>query len=143
MKSKYEQLATGEKPEKVWDRYGLTFSAWKELTPQQREIHYERHRALKSDCDHPYEFQPIPGYDDILRDSYSFDPYFHTAHMITHDVAKFFEGTCVCQTCILGFGIERGTEKRKLNEEQIKEKIRNRGKHVECFCEACWKKKSH
>lgn len=135
-KSKYEKLAGPA--EAQWNRYGLSESEWMGLSTEDREIHYNRWRVTHTNCDHPYDGSKVP---EALRGAYSFDPYYHTAHMIPHSIEKFFQGTCPCQTCQLGFGIERGTEKRKINEEQLKEKLRNRQKHVECFCEACWKKK--
>ena len=108
---------------------------WLDLTTEQREIHYNRTRK----CNHEYKF-PFPEHPE-LRDAYSYDPYAHTSHSPPHSAELFFMGKCPCNTCVLGFGIERGTEIKRVNEEQVREKMKARVQHVECFCEACWKKK--
>jgi hypothetical protein len=103
-KSKYDQVAEG--PAFKSNRYGLSDSEWAALSVEEREIHYNRQRV----CEHPYVYDG-PDPDDTsetsLRRAYSFDPYFHTAHMLPHSVELFFKGLCKCQTCLGKFGIVR------------------------------------
>jgi hypothetical protein len=108
--SKYDQVSGVESEAPKNDRYGFSEKGWKELTTEQRETHYNRLRP----CEHKYEYQGIetaPGVfdksDERLRWQYSFDPYFHTAHLLPHSVELFFKGECKCQTCAGKFGIER------------------------------------
>lgn len=84
----------------------MTEFEWKAMTPEQREIHYNRNRH----CEHIYEYPGVetePGVFDKtnerLRESYSFDPYFHTAHM--EPCTK--EKKCACAMCSQKIGIER------------------------------------
>ena len=72
---------------------------WEDLTAEQREIHYNRVRP----CNHEYVY-PMPD-DQRLREAYSFDPYFHTAHMEPCTrLSNPFE-LCECQMCVLKIGI--------------------------------------
>ena len=122
--SDHGQLAQAEPP---W---------WKDLTVEQREIHYNRHRP----CEHEYTFIPHLQYGEEFREQRSFDPYFNMPHLFPHSVEKFFLGTCECQTCVLKFGIERESERRPVNETELRERLRGRQQHVECVCDPCWEK---
>lgn len=94
---------------KVWNRFGMSESEWSALTMEQREVHYERQRT----CNHPYEYPGIEtepgvfykGEDWSLKDQYSHDPYFHTAHMFP--CRKKTDPKCDCQMCAQKFGIAR------------------------------------
>lgn len=134
MKTRYERLA--EKSESIWSDKWMSLPDWNALTPEQRVIHYQRNRV--PGCDHSAESGVWP---EPLRVEYSFDPYAHIQHMMPHDIKKFFMGTCECQTCVLRMGIEDGKEIRKVNEEQVREKLKMRQSHTECFCDRCWKTK--
>lgn len=82
----------------VFNYYGLTPAAWEALSTQQREIHYNRNRGDVGEYVYPHE-------DPALREAFSHDPYFYTAHMLPHTR----DGFCECQTCVGKFGImERG-----------------------------------
>lgn len=88
--------------EKSWSRYGLTELAWSELSLAEREVHYRRAGV----CEHKYVYPGVAGNlsDDRLSAEYSFDPYFHTGHMVAHRVS----GGCDCQMCALKIGVARG-----------------------------------
>jgi hypothetical protein len=105
-KSRFEELANQDPPEwpqRKWDRYGLTEKQWADLTPEQREIHYERNRQ----CSHPYVFAPIEGYGDLLREPFSFDPYAHTPHM---EKCLAYKNKCDCAMCLNKVGLARRAE---------------------------------
>ncbi len=74
---------------------------WLSLSAQQREIHYNRNRTAEQP---EYVYPGVAGdkHDDRLRESYSFDPYAHTAQMIPHQPPD-----CDCQMCLLQIGIAR------------------------------------
>lgn len=76
---------------------GLSELAWEGLTPEERVIQYNRH--LPVGCDHPADIKSWP---EGLRESFSHDPYFHTAHMVPHGVDV--DVPCECQTCEGHFG---------------------------------------
>lgn len=134
MKTKYERLV--EKSESIWSDRWMSLSDWNAMTPEQRVIHSNRN--LPDGCNHTAD---LSTWSAPLQSEYSFDPYFHTPHMMSHDIKKFFMGTCECQTCVLRMGIEDGKEIRKVNEEQVREKLKRRAVHAECFCDKCWEKK--
>ena len=80
---------------------------WKALTPEQREIHYNRNRK----CEHEYVYLGVETAqgvydknDQRLRESYSFDPYSHTPHMLPHNPN---DAKCDCQMCANKIGIPR------------------------------------
>ena len=64
--------------QKKFDRYGMAETEWAALTPDQRVVHYNRWRSTHTRCDHVANLHDWPV---DLRESYSFDPYSHTAHM--------------------------------------------------------------
>lgn len=119
-KSRYEELASPELPEKVWNRYGFSETEWAALTVEQREIHYNRLVI----CEHPYVYRgPFP--DDVsetsLRYAYSFDPYAHTAHMFP--CRKKDDSKCDCQMCAQQIGIERTRPReRKQTPRSLRDK---------------------
>lgn len=92
----------------VWNRYGLSELEWAALTTEQRELHYERYRKKYMTCNHPYKYKGVAGdlNDDRLRETDSFDPYAHTLHDEPHTVSGFFNGTCKCNGCINGTGLD-------------------------------------
>jgi hypothetical protein len=60
-------------------------------------------------CNHPYVYRGVAGNldDDRLREADSFDPYMKTDHdNDQHTPAKFFAGTCACNDCINGTGLD-------------------------------------
>lgn len=125
MKQKRSQYfeEIGGRPESSRCYYGMTAAEWNALSTEEREIHYNRNRP--NGCDHPYTYPGIEGNidDDRLRDQYSHDPYFHTAHMLPHSVEAFFSGTCECQTCAGKFGIPRENEERRMSKKKVCEKL--------------------
>lgn len=122
-----------EKTESIWSDKWMSRAEWGAMTPEQRVIHSNRN--LPPGCDHKANLLDWP---ESLQEAYSYDPYFHTTHMMPHDVKKFFMGTCECQMCVQKIGIEVGNEIRKVNEEQVREKLKKRQVHTECFCDRCW-----
>lgn len=80
--------------------YGLSRAEWYALSAEQRVLHYNRQKV----CEHPAELSSWPE----LRESWSYDPYFNTPHMIPH---KPNEAECECQTCDLKVGIARNEVK--------------------------------
>lgn len=119
-KSRYEELANVS--ESVWNRYGLTESQWAQLTTEEREIHYGRSDA----CEHPYRYDGPDWSGDTgpysLRTAYSFDPYFHSAHMDK----CLRPAECFCQMCANKIGISRDMDKSRIDEEQVREKWRKK-----------------
>lgn len=102
--SKYENMLkkNSEPPDgKLWDRYGLSENEWRNLSVEQREIHYNRLER----CNHPYAYPGVAGdlSNDLLQEPYSHDPYFHTAHM--EPCQKPNE--CFCQMCANKIGLSR------------------------------------
>lgn len=80
--------------------YGLSRAQWYDMTPVQRVTHYNR----QNKCEHVLDIESWP---ELLRESWSYDPYTHTAHMIAH---KPQDETCTCQGCDLKIGISRETK---------------------------------
>lgn len=114
-KSRFMNSADGGDDEPsgpVFDRYGMSEKAWLALTPEQRVTHYNR----LVECEHKADIESWPV---ELRESYSFDPYFHVAHSTVHTAKGFFDATCECQSCVNDIGIERGSpfeyKKRRRN----------------------------
>lgn len=95
--------------------YGLSKLGWESLTPEQREMHYNRHKP----CEHDYVFSG----PEQLREQQSFDPYFNTPHMRPHSVELFFKGLCDCQTCAVGIGIPREDDRRKIDVQALRERL--------------------
>jgi hypothetical protein len=87
---------TDQKPlfEKQWNRYGMSGSEWDALQPEERVVHYNRN--LSGRCEHKANLSDWPV---DLRDSYSHDTYFHTAHMETCQKPKVQMKDCPCQMC--------------------------------------------
>lgn len=81
-----------------WDRYGLSEAEWGALSPAERVIHYNRH--LPRNCNHPANIADWPV---DLRESYSRDPYFHTAHL--QPCVRKTDPKCKCETCVAKIGI--------------------------------------
>jgi len=79
----------------------LTQEAWNNMTVEEREIHYNRERR----CSHVYVYPGVAGdkTNDLLRESYSFDPYAHSSHMFPCKRPE----KCDCQMCSQKIGIER------------------------------------
>jgi len=142
MASKYDQILAGtrahdkrrnggdphQEPRPITsNRYGFSESEWAALTPEERVIHYNRQGI----CEHKANLFDWP---PDLRDSYSHDPYFHTAHMIPCQrwgikAPQRNSIVCECQMCLLQIGIERGTEHR-VNTEAVREKWRKKFNQV-------------
>lgn len=107
-KSKFERLsgngngAGSDQPVSFSaDRYGFSEAGWTALTTEQREVHYNRSRS----CEHKYVYGgPADAVD--LRESWSFDPYAHTAHM--EPCVRPRKLPCSCQVCAGKIGLERG-----------------------------------
>ena len=76
-------------------------SEWLALTPEQRVIHYNRNCS----CEH--KASPANWPADLIE-GFSFDPYFHTAHLQTCERPVKSINECECQMCLGKFGIERG-----------------------------------
>lgn len=92
---------------RLWNRYGLSEEEWAALSPEERVLHYNRQNV----CEHKADIHSWP---KDLVDSYSNDPYFHTAHMdechrwgIPHPGR--WSIPCQCQMCLGMIGIERNT----------------------------------
>lgn len=110
------QTDIGSVPQPPW---------WTDLTSEQREIQYNRDRK----CKHEYTYSG-PDYAPDLRESFSFDPYFHTAHM--DPCARY--GTpppsrwsidCECQMCVGKIGVPED-QMGKVNEERVRAKLSHR-----------------
>lgn len=132
MPSKYDKLAgKRESDGKVWDRYGLSESEWRALGTQEHEVHYNRQRV----CEHPYVFDG-PSWSngtnpESLRTAYGFDPYFHTAHMDPCLRWRIpppgrWDVECACQMCLGKFGLTDDERPRKVNEEAVRKKWKER-----------------
>lgn len=118
-KPKFMNSAEQSEPEgPKFNRYGLSEMEWNALTPEQRIIHYERHKP--KDCDHPFVYQHT---DELLFDAQSHDPYHNTPHMRPHSIELFYKGQCECQTCVGGYGIPRDEQPRKVNAAALLEKL--------------------
>lgn len=85
----------------VWKRCGLTEDEWNQLTEGERIIHYNRQNI----CEHKTSVDEWP---DDLKEAYSHDPYFHTAHMIKCERPEKTIDECPCQMCVMKIGIPRG-----------------------------------
>jgi hypothetical protein len=119
--SKYDKLAGKQESEgdgRIWNRYGLSESEWSALSPTERVVHYNR----MNKCEHKANMHDWP---PDLRDSYSYDPYFHTAHMdpckrwgIKPPARWAIE--CDCQMCLGKFGLTEEDLPRKVNEEAVR-----------------------
>jgi hypothetical protein len=84
--------------EKTWNRHGLTEAEWSALTPEDRVVHYNRNCS----CEHKANIHDWPV---DLRESYSFDPYFNTAHMEVCQRPKVSIKDCPCQMCKARIGV--------------------------------------
>lgn len=98
---------------KTWSRYGLTELGWNSLSAEEREIHYNRQKV----CDHPYFYPGIEGdiLDERLREEYSHDPYFQTAHMTKCERPEKSIDECQCQMCAQRIGIPPDQRRRKVS----------------------------
>lgn len=121
MVSKYDKLrGLPETDNRIWNRCGLSESEWEALTPEERVVHCNR----QTKCEHKANLHDWPV---DLRDSYSHDPYFHTAHM---DVCRRWgirqparwEIECNCQMCLSNIGLTDEDRPRKVNEEEVRRK---------------------
>jgi hypothetical protein len=86
--------------EKKWDYYGLTKEQWEAMAPIERVVHYNRN--LPRGCTHKANIADWPV--DLI-DSYSHDPYFHTAHMEPCQRPAVSMKECPCQMCRGRIGI--------------------------------------
>jgi hypothetical protein len=122
-KSKYDQMQNQDAIKFSANRYGLSEKEWDALTMEQREIHYNRQNV----CEHPYVYPGIAGdkSDDRLREAYSHDPYFHTAHMIPCKRPMLSINQCDCQMCSQKIGIIRDSadDKPKVDIDKLRRRI--------------------
>ena len=128
--SKYDQMLKKNQTEgdgKIWNRYGLTESQWGQLTTEERELQYQRADV----CEHPYKFDGPEWSSDTrpysLRTAYSFDPYFHTAHMDK----CLRPAECFCQMCANKIGIPRDMDKPRVDAERVRQKLKQRFQNQE------------
>jgi len=89
--------------EQIWDRYSLSEEEWAALSKEERVIHYNRQNI----CEHKATAFDWPV---DLRESYSMDPYFHTAHMDRCRRPQVSIDECPCPMCVMKIGIQRGQE---------------------------------
>jgi hypothetical protein len=86
--------------ERKWNRSGLSEQEWSGITPPERVVHYNRN--LPRNCKHSVNILDWP---IDLVESYSHDPYFHTAHLAPCE--RKTNPNCKCETCVAGIGIPR------------------------------------
>jgi hypothetical protein len=81
----------------------MSKSEWYALTTEEREIHYNRNRPCEHEYKYPEWVYALIG--DRLREEFSYDPYFNTAHMIPCQRPVKSVEECPCQMCVERIGL--------------------------------------
>lgn len=122
MTSKFDKLNKAREdpgiPGKTYNRYGMTEKEWEDIGTTDRVVHYNRQNV----CEHKANMHDWP---PDLRESYSMDPYFHTAHMEPCKrwgikPPQRWGIDCACNMCLGKFGLTEEDMPRKVNEEAVR-----------------------